>query len=100
MKIKRNTSHPILLIEPSLSPIENISMTGYLIYENKITNMGYKMLHNIDPNSSQNHPHLKQAWHNDVNSRIDHLTANYARMRKGNSCLLRKGVPFIWDEFV
>ena len=73
MKIKRNTSHPILLIEPSLSPIENISMTGYLIYENKITNMGYKMLHNIDPNSSQNHPHLKQAWHNDVKSRIDHL---------------------------
>ena len=73
MKIKGNTTYPVLLIEPSLSPIENISMTGYPIYENKITNMEYKMLHNIDPNSSQNHPHLKQAWHNDVKSRIDHL---------------------------
>ena len=73
MKIKGNTSYPVLLIEPSLSPIENISMTRHPIYENKITNMEYKMLHNIDPNSSQNHPHLRQAWHNDVNSRIDHL---------------------------
>ena len=73
MKIKGNTSYPILLIEPSLSPIENISMPGYLIYENKITNMEYKMVHNIDPNSSKNHPHLRQAWHNDVSSRIDHL---------------------------
>ena len=65
MKIKGNASYPVLLIEPSLSPIENISMTGYPIYESKITNMEYKMLRNIDPNSSRNHPHL--------NSRIDHL---------------------------
>jgi hypothetical protein len=60
-------------IEASLSPIEIISMSGYPIYENNITNMEYKILHNIYLNSSQNHPHLKQAWHNDVKSGIDHL---------------------------
>jgi len=39
MKIKGNISYHVLLVEASLSPIENISMAGYPIYENEITNM-------------------------------------------------------------
>jgi hypothetical protein len=39
LKIKGNTPYPILLIETSLSPIESMAMTRYLMYKNKLNNM-------------------------------------------------------------
>jgi hypothetical protein len=39
LKIKGNTPYHILLIEVSLSPIESMAMTRYLMYKNKINNM-------------------------------------------------------------
>jgi hypothetical protein len=31
---------------------------------------------------------------------LHRFIANYADITKGFMCLLKKGVPFIWDEFV
>jgi hypothetical protein len=39
LKIKGNMPYPILLLETSLSPIEIMAMTRYLMYNNKLSNM-------------------------------------------------------------
>jgi hypothetical protein len=57
---ERYTPYPILLIEASLSPIESMAMTRYLMYKNKLNNMEDKRLPKIASNSSQNHLRLKQ----------------------------------------
>jgi hypothetical protein len=44
LKIKGNTPCPILLLETSLSPIESMAMTRYLINKNKLNNMEDKRL--------------------------------------------------------
>jgi hypothetical protein len=72
LKIKGNTPYPILLIEVSLSPIESMAMTRYLMYKNKINNMEDKRLPKIASNSSQNHLQLKQGWHKDAKSWLNH----------------------------
>jgi len=55
LKIKRNTPYPILLVETSLSPIESMAMTRYLMYKNKLNNMEDKRLPKIASKSSHNH---------------------------------------------
>jgi hypothetical protein len=55
LKIKGNTPYLILLVEAILSPIENMAMTRYLIYKNKVNNMEDKRLCKIASNSSRNH---------------------------------------------
>jgi hypothetical protein len=72
LKIKGNTPYPILLIEASLSPIESMTMTRYLMYKNKINNMEDKRLPKIASNSSQNHLWLKWGWHKDAKSWLNH----------------------------
>jgi hypothetical protein len=72
LKIKGNTPYPILLIEVSLSPIESMTMTRYLMYKNKLNNMEDKRLPKIASNSSQNHLRLKQGWHKDAQSWLNH----------------------------
>jgi hypothetical protein len=52
-KIKGNKSYPILLLETSLSPIESMAMTRYLMYMNKLNNMEDKRLPKIASKSSQ-----------------------------------------------
>jgi hypothetical protein len=44
LKIKGNTPYPILLLEAGLSPIENTTITRYLMYKNKLNNMEEKRL--------------------------------------------------------
>lgn len=73
LKIKGNTPYHILLIEASLSPIENMAMFRYLLYKKKFYNMEGKKFPKIVSNSSQNpHLQLKQAWHKDVQVLLDH----------------------------
>jgi hypothetical protein len=72
LKIKGNTPYPILLTEASLSPIESMTMTRYLMYKNKLNNMEDKRLPKIASNSSQNHLQLKQGWHKDAQSWLNH----------------------------
>jgi hypothetical protein len=72
LKIKGNTPYPILLIEASLSPIESMAMTRYLMYKNKLNNMEDKRLPKIASNSSQNHLRLKRGWHKDAQSWLNH----------------------------
>jgi hypothetical protein len=55
--------YPILLTEASLSPIESMAITVYLIYKHKITNMKDKRLLKIASNSSQSHSWLKRGRH-------------------------------------
>jgi hypothetical protein len=55
LKIKGNTPYPILLVETSLSPIESMAMTRYLMYKNKLNNMEDKRLPKIASKSSHNH---------------------------------------------
>ena len=59
-------SYPILLLETSLSPIEKMVMTRYLMYKNKLNNMEEKRLPKIASKSSHNHHRLKQGWHKDT----------------------------------
>jgi hypothetical protein len=59
LKIKGNTPYPILLLETSLSPIESMTMTRYLMYKNKLNNMEDKRLPKIASKSSHNHHRLK-----------------------------------------
>jgi hypothetical protein len=59
LKIKDNTPYPILLIETSVSSVESMTMTIYLMYKNKINNMENE-LPKIASNSSQNYLHLKR----------------------------------------
>jgi hypothetical protein len=55
LKIKGNTLYPILLLETSLSPIESMAMTRYLMYKNKLNNMEDKRLPKLSSKSSHNH---------------------------------------------
>jgi hypothetical protein len=50
--LKLSVTHPVLLIEASLSPIESTSMTKYLLCKNKLNNMEDKRLPKIALNSS------------------------------------------------
>ena len=59
LKIKGNMPHPILLLETNLSRIENMDMTRYLMYKNKLNNMEDKSLPKIASKSSHNHHRLK-----------------------------------------
>jgi hypothetical protein len=72
LKIKGDTPYPILFIEASLSPIKSMTMTRYLMYENKINNMEDKRLPKIASNSSRNHLRLKWGWHKDAKSWLNH----------------------------
>ena len=72
LKIKGNTPYPILLIETSLSPIESMAMTRYLMYKNKLNNMEDKRLPKIASKSSHNHHRLKQGWHKDARSWLNY----------------------------
>ena len=53
LKIKINTSYPILLIEVGLSPIESLAMIRLMLYKHKINNMGDHRLPKLALNSSQ-----------------------------------------------
>jgi hypothetical protein len=55
LKTKGNTPYHILFLEASLSPIESMAMTMYLMYKNKLNNMEDKRLPKITSNSSLNH---------------------------------------------
>jgi hypothetical protein len=46
LKIKGNTPYPNILLETSLSPIESMAMTRYLMYKKNL-NMEEKMLPKI-----------------------------------------------------
>jgi hypothetical protein len=72
LKIKGNTPYPILLLETSLSPIESMAMTRYLMYKNKLNNMEDKRLPKIASKSSHNHHRLKQGWHKDARSWLNY----------------------------
>jgi hypothetical protein len=72
LKIKENTPYPILLLEASLSPIESMAMTRYLMYKNKLNNMEEKRLPKIDSKLSHNHHRLKQGWHKDAQSWLNY----------------------------
>jgi HD superfamily phosphohydrolase len=71
LKIKGNTPYLILLLESSLSPIESMVMTRYLMYKNRLNNMEDKRLCKIASKSSHNHHRLKQGWHKDAWSWIN-----------------------------
>ena len=64
--------YPILLVETSISPIESMAMTRYLMYNNKLNNMEEKMIPKIASNSSRNHLQLKRGWHKDVRSWLNY----------------------------
>ena len=68
LKIKGNMPYPILLVETSLSPIESMDMTRYLMYKNKLNNMEDKRFPKIASKLSHNHHQLKRGWHKDVES--------------------------------
>jgi hypothetical protein len=53
---------PILLFNASLSPIERMTMTRYLMYKNTLNNMEVKRLPKISLKFSHNHLHLKRGW--------------------------------------
>jgi hypothetical protein len=72
LKIKGNTPYPILFLETSLSPIESMDMTRYLICKNKLNNMEDKRLPKIASKSSCNHHRLKLGWHKDARSWINY----------------------------
>jgi hypothetical protein len=72
LKIKGNTPYPILLVETSLSPIESMAMTRYLMYKNKLNNMEDKRLPKIASKSSHNHHRLKRGWHKDTQSWLNY----------------------------
>ena len=63
LKIKGNMPYPILLLETSLSPIESMAMTRYLMYKNKLNNMEDKRLPKIASKLSRNNHSLKRGWH-------------------------------------
>ena len=66
LKIKGNMPYPILLLETSLSPIESMAMTRYLMYNNKLNNMEDKKLPKIASKLSHNHHRLKRGSHKDA----------------------------------
>jgi hypothetical protein len=72
LKIKGNTSYPILLIEVSLSSIGSTTVIRYLMYKNKINKMDEKRLPKIASDSSQNHQWLKKGCLNDAKFGLNH----------------------------
>jgi hypothetical protein len=72
LKIKGNAPYPILLVETSISPIESMAMTRYLMYKNKLNNMEDKRLPKIASKSSHNHHPLKRGWHKYVRSWLNY----------------------------
>ena len=72
LKIKGSIPYPTLLIEASVSPIECTTMFRYMMYKKKLYNMEAKRLPKITSNSSKNHLRLKQGWHKDAKSWLDH----------------------------
>ena len=72
IKIKGNTPYPVLLVETSLSPLESMAMTRYLMYKNKLNNMEDKRPPKIASKSSHNHHQLKRGWHKDARSWINY----------------------------
>ena len=69
--MKNNASYHIL-IKTHHSPIESIAMTRYLAYKYTIFNMEGNKLPMIASNSIHNHLWLKQGWHKDVKSLLNH----------------------------
>jgi hypothetical protein len=59
IKIKENTTYPILHLKTCLSPIESMTMTRHLMYKNKLKNMEDKRLPKIASKSSRNHHRFK-----------------------------------------
>jgi hypothetical protein len=72
LKIKGNMPYPFLFLEASLSPIERTTMTRYVMYKNKLNNMKEKRLPKISLNSNRDHLQLKQEWHKDAQSWLNH----------------------------
>jgi hypothetical protein len=72
LKIKGNMPYPILLLETSLSHIQRMAITRYLMYKNKLNNMEDKRFPKIVSKSSHNHHLLKRSWH-----KYDHSWLNY-----------------------
>jgi hypothetical protein len=56
----------IILLETSLSSIESMAMTRYLMHKNKFNNIEEKRLPKIASKLSHNHYRLKQGWHKDA----------------------------------
>jgi hypothetical protein len=73
LKIKGHTPCPILLLEAIISTINSMVMTRYLMYKNKINNMEDNRFPNISLISNQNYPRLKQGWHKDAKSGLNHF---------------------------
>jgi hypothetical protein len=97
LKIKGNTPYPILLVETSLSPIESMSMTRYLIYKNKLNNMEDNRLPKTTSKSSHNHHRLKRGWHKDSRSWLNYwgimeetILQNKDTIKKNSNQNLRK----------
>ena len=68
--------YPILLIAEVFSPIDSMAMTRYLMYKNKINNMGNERLPKIALNSSQNQLRLKWCWCKDTMTWLNHWGIN------------------------
>ena len=81
LKIKNNTTYPIILIEVGLPPIENITMTRYLLYKCKKNDTGDQRLSKIALKSIQDLLKLKKGWHKD---NVDRL--NHSRINKNELC--------------
>jgi hypothetical protein len=62
----------IILLETSLSSIESMAMTSYLMYKNKFNNIEDKRLPKIASKLSHNHHLLKRGWHKDAWSWINY----------------------------
>ena len=62
LKIKSNTSYPILLIEVGLSPIKSLVMIRLLLYKHKLNSIGDHRFPKLALNSSQNHLRLKSRF--------------------------------------
>ena len=76
LKIKRNTHYLIILIEVGLFPIKSMVMTRYLMYKNKINNMGNESLPKISFNSSENQLCLKWCWCKYTMAWLNHWSIN------------------------
>jgi hypothetical protein len=59
LKIKANAPYPILLLETNLAPIENMVVTRYLMYKNKLKNIEDTRIRKIASESSHKHHRLK-----------------------------------------
>ena len=72
LKIKANAPYPILLLETSPAPVENMAVTRYLMYKNKLNNIEDTRIPKIASESSHNHHRLKRGWHKDARSWLNY----------------------------